>query len=191
MAEVRVAKETRAALTADHNIRCLLKTRYRLESRHSKVAIEWAKSRVDKLTRAMLEELGLKTTNFSVQLNIIDLIGLREAAYICYDLFVEKCDEHVRSEIDQSLERPLHLITRRAKVHHVRRGDKTIEGRVAYQLKQTSEEHLWRGVEGRQDVLFLANNVWPLPLAAKPVLLPIRCYAERYHAWFFRPMSIT
>lgn len=86
MAEVMLAAETRAALAADLTMRCLLKTKYDRDSRHSQVAIPWAQSRAEKLTRAMLKHVGQQSAGFSIQLNIVELLGIHKAL-ICYDVF--------------------------------------------------------------------------------------------------------
>jgi hypothetical protein len=88
---------------------------------------------------AMLGHIGQQTAGFSIQLNIVELLGVHKIALICYDLFLKECDEHVRSEIDQSLERPVHIITRRGKAFHVRRSDKMVEARVADQYREIGE----------------------------------------------------
>jgi len=130
MPEVRVAAETRATLAADLTMRCLLKTKYDRDSRHSKVAIAWAQSRAEKLSRAMLEHIGQQTAGFSIQLNIIELLD-RHKALICYDLFLEECEKHVRSEISRSLDRPVYIATRRGKVFYIQRSDRRVEQKVA------------------------------------------------------------
>ncbi|KAH7318082.1 hypothetical protein B0I35DRAFT_431276 [Stachybotrys elegans] len=137
MWEVKVAPETSAALAADLTARCLLKTRYRDECRHSKIGIPWARSRAEKITKAMLESIGQPTPKFSLQPIMVDLLGLRDTAFICFDIFLEGCN--IRTEIDQAFERPVHIITHRAKVFHVRRAERRIEARVADEYRRTAK----------------------------------------------------
>jgi hypothetical protein len=65
---------------------------------------------------------------------MIQMLGLRDLIYICYDLFLDECDEQVRTEISESFstERPIHQITRKGKVYIMRR-DERLDGRVAEQ----------------------------------------------------------
>ena len=138
MLEVSVTSEARAALAADLAMRFLLKVKYSdRDSRHSKVAIAWAESRTDQLTRAMLEQMGQETAGFTIQLNIVELIP--RYALVCYDVYLQGCDKDLRSEIDKSLERPVYMITRRAKVFYVRRSDKMVESRLASRWRHTGE----------------------------------------------------
>lgn len=123
------------ALTADLTARCVVKTKYKHESRHSKDAIAWANSRAEKLTAAMLKHIGKENTAFNIQLNIVKLLDFHDRAYICYDLFLDGIDEHVRLEIERSIERPIYLIIRRGDILHVNRGNKRVGAMVADELK--------------------------------------------------------
>ncbi|KAI1310758.1 hypothetical protein F5Y03DRAFT_27721 [Xylaria venustula] len=135
MLQVKVDSHVLNALTADLTARCVLKTKYKHESRQSKDAIAWANSRAEKLTTAMLKHIGKENTAFNIQLNIVKLLNFHNKAYICYDLFLDGFDEHIRLEIERSIERPIYLITRRGDTLHVNRGNKEVDAMVAYQLK--------------------------------------------------------
>ncbi|KAI0837472.1 hypothetical protein F5Y06DRAFT_270507 [Hypoxylon sp. FL0890] len=135
MLQVKVDSHVLNALTADLTARCVLKTKYKHESRQSKDAIAWANSRAEKLTTAMLKHIGKENTAFNIQLNIVKLLDFHNKAYICYDLFLDGFDEHIRLEIKRSIERPIYLITRRGDTLHVNRGNKEVDAMVAYELK--------------------------------------------------------
>ncbi|KXG51415.1 uncharacterized protein PGRI_094270 [Penicillium griseofulvum] len=57
---------------------------------------------------------------------------VRNDVYICYDLFLDECDKQLRAEISDTIpsQRPIHIITRRAKVFIVRR-DERMDVKVA------------------------------------------------------------
>lgn len=139
MLQVKVDSHMLNALTADLTARCVLKTKYKHESRHSKDAIAWANSRAEKLTTAMLKHIGKENAAFKVQLNIVKLLDFHNRAYICYDLFLDGLDEHIRLEIERSIERPIFLISRRGDVLHVNRGKKGVDAMVADELKDIGE----------------------------------------------------
>ncbi|KAH6618337.1 hypothetical protein B0J18DRAFT_437114 [Chaetomium sp. MPI-SDFR-AT-0129] len=139
MLQVKVDSHMLNALTADLTARCVVKTKYKHESRHSKDAIAWANSRAEKLTTAMLKHIGKGNTAFNIQLNIVQLLDFHDRAYICYDLFLDGFDEHVRLEIERSIERPIYLIIRRGDILHVNRGNKGVDAMVADELKDIGQ----------------------------------------------------
>ncbi|KAI5456809.1 hypothetical protein BGZ63DRAFT_408948 [Mariannaea sp. PMI_226] len=139
MLQVNVDSHMLNALTADLTAPYVLKTKYKHDSRHSKDAIAWAKSRAEKLTTAMLKHIGKENTAFNIQLNIVKLLDFHHRAYICYDLFLDGFDEHIRLEIEQSIERPIYLVTKRGDIHHVNRGNKGVDAMVADELKDIGE----------------------------------------------------
>ncbi|OQE16618.1 hypothetical protein PENFLA_c027G09417 [Penicillium flavigenum] len=132
--EVQVAAQTRTALQTDLTLRCLLRDKYRHKSRRSADVISWAQSHVGRLSNAVLREVGQQTAGFSIQMNMIQMLGLRDLVYICYDLFLDECDKQVRTEISESFstERPIHQITRKGDVYIMRR-DERVDGKVARQ----------------------------------------------------------
>jgi hypothetical protein len=64
--EAQVSAQTRTALQTDLTLRCLLRDKYRHESRRSADVISWAQSRVEGLSNAVLREVGQQTTGFSI-----------------------------------------------------------------------------------------------------------------------------
>ena len=58
---------------------------------------------------------------------MVKLLGRRPYAYICYDLFLNERDERVRAEIDRSLERPIHEVTKSGNTYHLRRNKRMDE----------------------------------------------------------------
>jgi hypothetical protein len=137
--EVQVAAQTRAALKADLTLRCVLRCKYRHKSRRSADVIPWAQSRVERLSNAVLREVGQQTAGFSIQLNVIQMLRLRNVVYIFYDLFLDECDKQVRTEITESFhtKRPIHAITRKGKVYIMRR-DERADKDVAQQYAHMS-----------------------------------------------------
>ncbi|KAL2208327.1 hypothetical protein CC79DRAFT_1334078 [Sarocladium strictum] len=137
--EVNVSDATCASLQADLTLRVLLRTKYDNESRHSKVAIAWARSRAEKFTSAMLENIKQPAAGFSVKMIMIELLGLHNRALICYDIFLEGCEASVQREVEQSLEQPVHMAVRRGKVFFVQKGDENLQQRVIAQYRQFRE----------------------------------------------------
>jgi hypothetical protein len=137
--EVQVAAQTRTALKADLTLRCVLRDKYRHKSRRSADVISWTQSRVERLSNAVLREVGQQTAGFSIQLNVIQMLGLRNIVYIFYDLFLHECDKQVRTEITESFskKRPIHMITRKGKVYIMRRDERRDED-VANQYTRMS-----------------------------------------------------
>ena len=135
MLQVKVDSHMLHALTADLTARCVLKTKYKHESRHSKDAIAWANTRAEKLTTAILKHIGKENTIFNIQLNMVQLLDFHNKAYICYDLFLDGLDKHIRLKIEQSIEQPIYLITRRGNILYANRGNKGIDTMVADELK--------------------------------------------------------
>lgn len=122
--EVQVSPETRTALKTDLTLRYVIRAKYRHEkSRRSAVVIPWAQSLAERLSSAMVQEVGQQTTGFSIQLNMIQMLGLRNIVYICYDLFLDECDQDFRAEISENihLKRPIHVIHRKNKVFIIQR----------------------------------------------------------------------
>ena len=119
--EVDIAPETREALEANRTVRCLYRAKFRLESRHSRPVIAWAETLVRTLCGSMLEKMGQQAATADIQLNVVELLRGQSYAFLCFDVFLEDCDGRVRREIDQSLEQPIHDISRRGNVHYVRR----------------------------------------------------------------------
>lgn len=133
--EARVSKETLAALKTDLTLRCLLTAHFKHKtSRHSNIVIAWAHSRAEKVSRLLLCDIGQPTTDFSIQMNIIQMLPTSSKVFICYDLFLSGCDKQLRDEIHRSFtfERPVHQIVRRGDIYHITR-NKELEQIVAEQ----------------------------------------------------------
>ncbi|CAG8886308.1 unnamed protein product [Penicillium egyptiacum] len=64
-------------------------------------------------------------------MNTIQMLGSPNIVYICYDLFLDECDERIRTEISESVtKRPIHQITQKGKVYIMRR-DERLDVKVA------------------------------------------------------------
>lgn len=122
--EVQVSPQTQAALKTDLTLRFVIRAKYRHEkSRRSAVVIPWAQSLAERLSSAIVQESGQQTAGFSAQLNMIQMLILRNITYICYDLFLDECDQKLRAEISEEihLKRPIHMIRRKNKVFIIQR----------------------------------------------------------------------
>lgn len=122
--EVQIALETRAALQTDTTLRILIKAKFNLDSRHSQRAIAWAKSLAKAVTVAMLEGIGRESARVIIQMNMVKLLLIRSYALVCFDLFLDECNERAQSR------QPIHEVSKRGKVYHVRRNRK-LDARVA------------------------------------------------------------
>ncbi|KAJ5549384.1 hypothetical protein N7513_006618 [Penicillium frequentans] len=120
--EARVAKETLTALQTDLTLRCFLTAHFKRErSRHSEIVISWAHSRAEKISSTLLRDIGQPTTEFSIQMNMIQMLHTSTRVYICYDLFLAECDKQLRDEIHESfiLKRPIHQVVKKGNVYHI------------------------------------------------------------------------
>jgi hypothetical protein len=109
--EVKVSAQTRTVLKADLTLRCLLRAKFhRDKSRRSEDVISWAQSLVKRLSNAILRKFEQQTAGFSVYMNMLQMIGSPNVVYICYDLFLDECDERLRTKISESshMKRPIH-----------------------------------------------------------------------------------
>lgn len=120
--EARVSKETLTALQTDLTLRCFLTAHYRRERpRHYEIVIPWAQSRAEKICSTLLRDIGQPTTEFSIQMNMIQMLHTSSRVYICYDLFLAECDKQLRDEIHESfiLTRPVHQVVKTGNVYHI------------------------------------------------------------------------
>ena len=125
--EVQVSAQTRTALKTDLTLRCLLRANYHRDmSRHSRDVISWAQSLVERLSSAVLREVGQQMAGFSIQMNIIQMLGTPNVVYICYDLFLDECDERLLKDISENfhMKRPIHMITQKGKLYIMRRDER-------------------------------------------------------------------
>ncbi|AEO66193.1 e49799f5-4c27-45ea-b0b4-4931ff09eace [Thermothielavioides terrestris] len=127
--QLNVSPESAAALKADRTIRCLLDVKYQpaTASRHSSVAIAYAKDLVAEFTTAILAQLGGRQpaaaaveaappssnnadqpTANTTQLNAVQL--RRSRMLVCFDLFLADCGPETRKQVDASTERPIHAV---------------------------------------------------------------------------------
>lgn len=147
--EVRAAPDTRAALKEKGHLRCVLKIRYKEESRHSQIAIPWAQKQAQKISRALLkdadchdegeEEEEEEEDTFTVSPIMVTLLrSNRPYAHVSFDLFLKQCSEPMREEITASLEQPMYVIARHHGVYHARR-DKGLDTYAAEKLSDMQD----------------------------------------------------
>ncbi|KAH8428168.1 uncharacterized protein LDX57_005873 [Aspergillus melleus] len=111
--EIQVSPETEAALKTNLTLRCVV--------------------------TAAIQKIGQQTAGFSVQLIVIQMVGVRRIVDICYDLFLDECDPGLRAEISGKFDEkcPIHFITRKHKVFLMRR-DPRVDAQAFEQYLQLS-----------------------------------------------------
>lgn len=113
---------TRTALENDHTLRIVLKVKYSPDkSRRSADVIPWAEKLAKSVSRAALKEVGNPNADFEVSLNIIQMLGSPDYVYICYDIFRAECDQNVRLQTQESLQQPIHYVSRRGGTYLMRK----------------------------------------------------------------------
>lgn len=114
--------QSRAALENDLTLRIVVKTKYSPDkSRRSADVIPWAEKFAESLSRGALKEVGKPNAAFEINLIIIQMLGLRDHVYICYDIFRAECDQNVRLQIKESLQQPVHYASRRGGTYIMRK----------------------------------------------------------------------
>lgn len=105
------APETCKALETNLTIRIVLKAKYKLESRHSSRAIDWAEAHVaPHVARGLMREIGIEEDAFQIQVKMINLLKEKARAYICFDIFLNTCDEEKREKTTNSNNEPIHYM---------------------------------------------------------------------------------
>jgi hypothetical protein len=137
--DVNIDPETRTALEANLTVRCLYKARFCLENRHDTEVFAWAEELVNVFSSALLAKIE-RADGATTQSNIVELFPTPHAL-ICFDIFLKGCSEQRRSEIEQSLEQPIHVISNRGNVYWIRRNER-MDGTVAaiYKRLQDSDK---------------------------------------------------
>lgn len=136
--KVRVEQKTTVTLEQEGSLRCLLEIRYgHNHDRKIVPVIAWARREAGKVSQNLLKGAGLdvETGNFTFVLNGIKLGTDRRHSYICFDLHLDRCSYEARERIDQSIQEPVHLITRRGDISIARRAPKC-DTKVASFMKQ-------------------------------------------------------
>lgn len=128
--QIEVAPESRGALIADGTLRCLFQARYTPVSRHSSVAISFARGLVKEFTDALLKHIADADTGVDtgadpkpaadVYLNVVTL-RRGKRLFICYDVFLAGCREEVRHRVEEAVDRPIHGIYEDNGVYRLRR----------------------------------------------------------------------
>ncbi|KAK3939015.1 hypothetical protein QBC46DRAFT_388890 [Diplogelasinospora grovesii] len=119
--QLNVSPVTLAALKADGTIRCLADVKYQPvpASRHSSTAFALARNLAEEFTTALLAQLGhvtatpsntCKTASAQAQLYAAQL--RRNRMLVCFDVFLDHCTPEFRREIDETVARPIHAVTK-------------------------------------------------------------------------------
>lgn len=102
-------------------------TKYTPSSRHSSVAIALGHSLVNEFTDALLAHIAQTETGAipasanltaDVKLNAVTL-HRRKRIFICYDMFLQGCEEEVRDKVDQCVDQLIHAIYKVESVYHL------------------------------------------------------------------------
>ncbi|KFA80861.1 hypothetical protein S40288_11501 [Stachybotrys chartarum IBT 40288] len=132
---ITIAPESLKELTENRTLRCLLKTKYACNSRHSSKVIKFAYDLVQEFTDTLLADLRTKHANPMLSADThLNIVALRRQGrfFICYDLFLGECNE--RDKIVQSTHRSIHLISKTGDEYHLARG-KGWDAQVAYEYE--------------------------------------------------------
>ncbi|CAI7572887.1 unnamed protein product [Penicillium palitans] len=90
--------QTRTALENDHTLRIVLK----------------AETLAKSVSRAALKEVGKPNAGF-------EMLGSPDYVYICYDIFRAECDQNMRLQTQESLQQPIHYVSRRGGTYLMRK----------------------------------------------------------------------
>ena len=122
--EADLDTDTRAALSSENTIRCFFKARFEQTSRRSQDVIPWVEQIIALICAATSRAVGQDTCNHPFQLNMVRLLRTDAYAFICYDVFLEGCDEQTRANLSRTLERPMYEIKKRRDVYRIRRSQR-------------------------------------------------------------------
>jgi hypothetical protein len=78
---------------------------------HSSDILPWGQGVAENATRRLLAATARLTAKPPFLMNLVE--NGRPYALICYDLFLQECDEQVRSEVLLKTQQPIHLIIKR------------------------------------------------------------------------------
>lgn len=125
--QLNVSPVTLAALEADGTIRCLADVKYQPvpASRHSSTAFALARNLAEEFTTALLGQLGHATATHSksssptntckaasAQAQLYAAQLRRNRMIVCFDVFLDHCTPEFRREIDETVARPIHAVTK-------------------------------------------------------------------------------
>ena len=124
--EIQIDQASTAALQSNLTARFLLETKCRnsAEGRRSAEVIQWAEILVREINPAILNKTGFSDKTWHHTLNVVVVLVKRAYTYVCYDIFIEGCDEQRQARIDGSLEEPIHYILERSGGYSVARMNK-------------------------------------------------------------------
>lgn len=132
------SEETCNELEKNHVVRLLLRKTTHFPSRHSIPVIDWATARASKISEALLKQIGQEGASFDNQLVSVYLMDNKTTIFICYDLFLPRCDEATRLRISDSTKRPVHYLHITGRHCYARRS-KRIEAMVIQNLEESRE----------------------------------------------------
>jgi hypothetical protein len=123
--KVKIDTKSRRASETDSTLRFIYYGRFTLDSRMSSPVIAWADNLVEKFCTALLQSESGKTAGggaaASVDKRLLIVELKRHHIFICFDLFLEKCDAQLRKEAEKIHKRPVYRISQKGNVYFVRR----------------------------------------------------------------------
>ena len=132
------SEETCNELKNNPAVCLLLRRKARLSSRHSSPVIAWAAARASKVSEALLKQIGQRDAPFDNHLESVYPTDSRTTIFICYDLFLPRCDETARLRISVFTRRPIHYLYIRGRHCYARRNHR-IEAIAIQNLEESRE----------------------------------------------------
>jgi hypothetical protein len=111
--KLNVSPITLVTLKTDGTIRCLADVKYRPESRHSSIAFPLARNLADKVTAALVAQLGQDadtTASAQAQAQLYAVELHRSRIRICFDVFLDHCTPELRSQMNETAMRPIFVV---------------------------------------------------------------------------------
>jgi hypothetical protein len=159
--QLDVSPATSAALKADSTIRCLADVKYQPEppSRHSSAAFALARDLADEFTTALVVQLGqaavaaadskepspsgtntTDSTSAGAQAQLYAVQLRRNRMLVCFDVFLDHCTPELRQQMDETVARPIHAVTKLADDNRYRVDRKPpLDVRVAREIAWVQE----------------------------------------------------
>ena len=142
---IEIDQESREALQTNLTVRFLLHVKKTLDYRDMDRNIAWAGTLVQEINAAILKAIDLEAKSSTHQLNQITLFGEESVdVYICYDIFIDGCDEARKAYIDQTVEeQPIHSIEEESGAYHVSRAEWR-DGPIAKEYERLKQKLMGR-----------------------------------------------
>ncbi|KAJ5930344.1 hypothetical protein N7466_005837 [Penicillium verhagenii] len=124
--KVHISAQARTALQANLTIRCLLAARFVHHiSRCDGYVIPWAGDLVLGICRAIAKKIKEDCPLFNFQMSMIQMLGSANIVFICFDLFLNHCDQKLMTNIhtNYQLQWPIYYISERGNSYSIQRNE--------------------------------------------------------------------